>query len=505
MKRNTKIYLTSGIVASVLLIVGISYALWVNVFTQSGNNAVNSDCFDVSFEEGKGIYLENTFPIYDIEGKKLTPYTLTVKNLCSNEVRYQMNLETMNNTTMSDGYIKVMVGDSEPYILSSKEETSPTIQNAKSAYILELGNLEANEVKEYQIRIWMDEHVTQNDEGAMNGVFESKITFTATYLTPLLADVLKNVSIVEEGSGLYEVHHEDAEITYTADEESIHNLKQTELRYAGSDPDNYVEFNNELWRMIGLVNTPEGQRVKLVRNESIGSYSWDSSASHVNNGYGINEWSESDLMRLLNQGAYYNRTNETCYNDKNDAMTECDFSNSGLTKETKGMIDTITWNLGSNGTVSNISMDVFSFYNLERSNNIGKICNSGSYCNDEIDRNFLWQGQVGVIYPSDYGYATTGGNSLSREQCLITPLYDWNEENLAACKNNTWIFGRWTMMPMASSTTASRVFSIYSTGKVHLGDAGDKSFIFPCVYLKENVRISSGIGTADNPYLLQMS
>ena len=35
----------------------------------------------------------------------------------------------------------------------------------------------------------------------------------------------------------------------------------------GANPNNYVKFNNELWRIIGLVNTPEGQRVKIIRND----------------------------------------------------------------------------------------------------------------------------------------------------------------------------------------------------------------------------------------------
>ena len=70
---------------------------------------------------------------------------------------------------------------------------------------------------------------------------------------------------------------------------AINNLKQTELRYAGANPDNYVKFNNELWRIIGLVNTPEGQRVKIIRDGNIGGYSWDSSDLSINSGAGVNE------------------------------------------------------------------------------------------------------------------------------------------------------------------------------------------------------------------------
>ena len=90
------------------------------------------------------------------------------------------------------------------------------------------------------------------------------------------------------------------------------------------------------------MNTPEGQRIKIIRNESIGSYSWDSSESSVNTGQGVNEWSQADLMSILNHGPYYHRTSGTCYNNMNNATIECDFSEVGLTEDTKNMIDMVT-------------------------------------------------------------------------------------------------------------------------------------------------------------------
>ena len=58
----------------------------------------------------------------------------------------------------------------------------------------------------------------------------------------------------------------------------------TDYRYTGADPNNYVSFNNELWRIIGVFPTDDGtgnieNRVKIIRNESIGRYSWDNKAS----------------------------------------------------------------------------------------------------------------------------------------------------------------------------------------------------------------------------------
>src|SRR5699024_10361697 len=54
----------------------------------------------------------------------------------------------------------------------------------------------------------------------------------------------------------------------------------TDYRYIGADPNNYVEFNNEIWRIIGVFTVDDGtgkmeERLKIIRNESIGNYSWD--------------------------------------------------------------------------------------------------------------------------------------------------------------------------------------------------------------------------------------
>ena len=80
----------------------------------------------------------------------------------------------------------------------------------------------------------------------------------------------KPIKAITSGAGLYEVAHES--VSGTTNDEGF---KETEFRYAGKDPNNYITFNDETWRIIGLVNvmTEENkveQRVKIVKNESIG-------------------------------------------------------------------------------------------------------------------------------------------------------------------------------------------------------------------------------------------
>ena len=324
--------------------------------------------------------------------------------------------------------------------------------------------------------------------------------------------------IISSGSGLYEVSHPESEFvtSFSRDltDDQINNLKQTEYRYAGANPNNYVLFNNELWRIIGLVNTPEGQRIKLIRNESIGEYSWDSSDSAVNVGNGVNEWSESDIMHLLNDGPYYNRSSGTCYNGQNNATTDCDIREIGLTDEAKEMIDTITWNIGSNDgeeyTYDNIN--TINFYNFERSNHTGKICadgggNGGADCRDNVDRTTTWKGKVGFIYPSDYGYATSGGNTINRSICLNIQAFSL--PNSEDCYQNNWLYDdqltQWSLTSLAHSLVSSRVFVVNFSGGVSYSIARVPRHLFPTLYLRSDVKIVDGEGTMDIPYLLSVN
>ncbi|MFA6778016.1 MAG: hypothetical protein WCR80_06260, partial [Bacilli bacterium] len=55
----------------------------------------------------------------------------------------------------------------------------------------------------------------------------------------------------------------------------VYNEPETDYRYQGEDPDNFIYFNNELWRIIGVFsdNThgKTGEKlVKIIRNDSLG-------------------------------------------------------------------------------------------------------------------------------------------------------------------------------------------------------------------------------------------
>ena len=275
------------------------------------------------------------------------------------------------------------------------------------------------------------------------------------------------------------------------------------LRYIGRDPNNYVLFNNELWRIIGVFNENShgvsGQKlVKIIRNESIGSFSWDNKASGTGSStseYGSNDWSDSALQLVLNKEVYWNRTNGTCPSGQNGATTNCNFSTNGLTDEAKSMIETVTWKLGGTANYTSASNGLAShFYGYER----GTTVYSG--------RPTTWQGKIALMYPSDYGYATSGGSTTNREACLAKELYNWDSSSYSDCKNNDWLLDssteQWTLSPYSSYSYY--VFYVYSTEYVrYYSYAYFSRGVRPSVYLTSNVSISGGDGTMNNPYILK--
>ena len=292
-------------------------------------------------------------------------------------------------------------------------------------------------------------------------------------------------------------------------------------RYIGADPSNYVSIDGDIWRIIGTMKDVDDgtgnkeDRVKLIRSEAIGGYSWESESS-VNNGYVVNEWSQADLMKLLNPGyesesvggsLYWNNQSGTCYAGSENSTTSCNFTSTGIKEKLKNMIGNAVWNTGANDgktyTYNNIITS--KFYELERSSNTGKICSSGTYCNDTVERTTTWTGKVGLMYPSDYGYATSGGDTTDRATCLNKELYNWNSSSVSDCKNNDWLFNgshQWTLSPYAHSSRADNAFFVYSSGRVGYNNAYFGYGARPVVYLTSNVGVQSGDGSRGKPFIL---
>ncbi len=264
----------------------------------------------------------------------------------------------------------------------------------------------------------------------------------------LLSDYIKNevYTGVDGENGLY--YHDGVGSYTNASEEAGDNS----YRYAGANPNNYVCFgsdaaicpNENLYRIIGVF----GDQVKLIKSTSYGSYAWDTTGT-----YGENNWQTSDIKPTLN-GTYLNSLGE--------------WSN---------LIETnTTWHLGGAATSQATPKQ---FYGYER----GTTVYSGRPTSDI--------GAIGLMYPSDYGYAASPDYWATR----------LNSYDSATSAN--WLYlgsnNDWTITPNSSYSNA--VFSVNYYGYVdsyssaHIGNAAR-----PVFYLKSNVALVDGVGTSSEPY-----
>ena len=265
-----------------------------------------------------------------------------------------------------------------------------------------------------------------------------------------------------------------------------------DYRYYGADPNNYVTFNDETWRIIGVfhdVDDGTGKketRLKIIRSEKIGNYSWDSSTNSVNYGYGVNDWSKSDLMTELNN-LYYNSKSGTCYNGQNNASTTCNFTSTGLDEVARNMTDNAVYYLGGYTTTSIYADD---FYNYERGTSVYDCSTNDGAC----PRATKWTGKIALIYPSDYAYAT--------DLSLCTK--NGSEYGDSTCRNNNWMNtgNQWSLMQYNSFRWG--VIRPDGAGGIIHNTACNIDDVMPVLYLKSDVDITSGSGTSEDPYKLSL-
>ena len=279
------------------------------------------------------------------------------------------------------------------------------------------------------------------------------------------------------------------------------------IRYYGASPDNYIYFNCsdysnqtvstcEKWRIIGVFDG----KVKIMRNERIGTYSWDNkdTTTGAETTYGKNDWTTARLMKLLNpsdyytidsndngfgQSLYYNSERGICYSGQNNATVKCDFTSTGIKNDTtRNMIEEVTWNLGGWSTSQVYSNQI---YGYERGTTVYE------------GRQKTWIGKIGLMYPSDYGYAT------DFTKCSQN-LYNYNSSTDSyACRTNDWLYNsadQWLLTPGSSNSVGG--WYVYSSGNVYSNLVSYAYGVRPVLYLTSELSLSGGVGSSADPYRL---
>ena len=259
-------------------------------------------------------------------------------------------------------------------------------------------------------------------------------------------------------------------------------VNENGYRYEGKNPNNYIWFNNEYWRIIGVFDSAShGQSnknlVKIIRDDFLDGLAWDKSNT--------NNWNTSSLKPLLN-GAYYNAQDGTnsgyCYGYSTTATANCDYTKRGIQSGYRGMIASVTWHLGG---YSSTSATTSAFYGYER----GTTVYSG--------RPTSTTGYIGLMYPSDYGYSV-----LSSSCTRTTNLGSYDS---AKCAGQSWLYGKgyeWTLTPYSSNS--DNVFYLDINGSLSNYYASNGYGSRPVLYLDASVYKIDGDGSLNNPYIVGM-
>ena len=267
-----------------------------------------------------------------------------------------------------------------------------------------------------------------------------------------------------------------------------------------SDYSNQSSSTCETWRIIGVFDG----KVKIMRGSQIGEYSWDSSASDVNSGFGVNEWSQADLMKLLNSGydsesvggsLYWNAKSGTCYT--RTSTTSCNFTSTGLKNDTtRNMIaETTYYTRGHN----DYEIYVDAMYDKERV--------SGTVITGVTPtRTLTWTGKVAIPYPSDYGYAAD--LSLCQQQLANYPDTTCTANNwMKNIITNNGADSGWLLTPYSGG--AKSAWHVASPGNVNdgsieFGNTNNSYRVVPVLFLTSELGIGSGTGTSSSPYQLSV-
>ena len=305
----------------------------------------------------------------------------------------------------------------------------------------------------------------------------------------------------DEGSGVYKVEHDAIASDNSATGSEIPAV--TDYRYYGANPNNYVCLDMDggstcpdkhLYRIIGSIyeEKENTNRVKVIKatpltdgnivDYSLGKQS-DFWATATKDNYSNSLTSGSQLMKLLNSGAWWNGTSDSYYNYNNSTGEVVDFTNYKLSDSAKNYIEESRYYLGGS---SSYRIKTTQYYSDER----------GTSRYDDI-LPLYWDGIVGLMYPSDYGYAA--GND-----CVNNYYLDGYANGNNYCYTKDWLCNseryQWLITPDKS-------ISYYG---LFIGDDGKIGSYYkfwaysvrPTFYLTSTTVITSGTGTLSDPYLL---
>ena len=246
---------------------------------------------------------------------------------------------------------------------------------------------------------------------------------------------------------------------------------------------NYVTFNNETWRIVGIFNEEnangeKAERIKLVKDEPI-SLSTEVPATITKDNITYQVFN-TEVTGTKYKYFYWNNPSsvETNYNDWTKAVSMYYLNENYLNSlENSNLIENMKYYLGGldDGTLKEI-------YAMERDES------------NIIENNqATWNGKIALLYPSDLGYARIPSG--------------WGDQVLAVYANknyNNWMLNDqaafWLLSPIAGLSVGAADWRY----GIDLGwpDPDSYDALRPVLSLGSQTNIISGTGSINDPYII---
>ena len=262
--------------------------------------------------------------------------------------------------------------------------------------------------------------------------------------------------------------------------------------------DNYIWYNNEMWRIIGVFkettgNGKEEELIKIVREEPLKNtevpetYTYNDttmtmkyiSGNYANYQYAYMYWNKSKYFGQTNDNDWTKASLQYYLNDETSGASS--YYNS-IDSTYRDMIETVEYDISNVDYNKTASVT----YTAERSGNVME------------GNQATWIGKIGMMYPSDYGYAADSdawsiGTGQYGYKAYPATLSNWMNDNPRGYE--------WTISPSSTYTTCA-VF-VNFTGRVSNDNVINNNAVAPVLYLKSSSVITGGTGDEATPYTLQ--
>ncbi len=517
------------------MVIGVSYAAYKFSAAGTKENVISTGTISMSYSQNSFIDLKHTYPKTDTyaiatkEDKSSMEFSVSMETSGTKQINYALAITNIEEgATLKSDKVKIYLEKEGKVVNNFETNKGKTIDSFKNRYIEGLIDSYAiyqdilttsNKTHNYTLTAWIDEsyilpikNETNNTKQTNEETYKFKvkvvgvdkpITIEEKFSGTTGVDTLIALTNNKDNSGLYTITHaKDSTLQIGATEDI------TEYRYRGASPKNYATFNNEVWRILGIFPTDDGtgkieNRIKLIRNESVGSYEWNS-CTDANNDYicddtnkAMNDWTGATGKELLN----------TTYLNSLDSISQSLISNAKYYLGGVG-VESV------DSTIKAFQTTGIQLYSYER-----KIQNgSCSYDNDA--KGYLgtgcyyygtnpnsFTGKLGLMYASDYFYAST-----NCENKMMYDLTDDNTDNLTsrkdimACNDTNWLYNlkvnEWQLPQFSFGSGRALILGFNGFATFGMYVNGDQFAARPVLYLTSSVKITGGSGTSADPYTL---